>query len=93
VDAENFVRQCDTCQQAKHERTHPAGLLQPLPVPSGVWQDILMDFIEGLPKSDGANSILFIVDRFMKYAHFVPLTHPFTAKQVAMLVLDMVGYA
>jgi hypothetical protein len=26
----------------------------------------------------------------MKYVHFVPLTHPFTAKQVAMVVLDMV---
>jgi hypothetical protein len=90
VDVENFVWQCATCQQAKHQRIHPAGLLQPLPMPSGASQDISMDFIEGLPKSEGANSILVIVDKFTKYVHFVPLTHPFTAKQVAMVVLDMV---
>lgn len=34
-DVEDFVRQCQVCQQAKGERIHPAGLLQPLPVPQG----------------------------------------------------------
>jgi hypothetical protein len=66
VDVENFDRQCATCQQAKHERIHPARLLQPLPVPHGAWQDISMDFIESLSKSKGANSLLVIVDKFMK---------------------------
>jgi hypothetical protein len=54
VDVENFVKQCSVCQHAKHERTHPAGLLQPLPVPDGAWQDITMDFVEGLPKGTAA---------------------------------------
>jgi hypothetical protein len=52
-----------------------------------------MDFIEGMSKSKGANSLLVTVDRFTKYVHFIPLTHPFTAKQVAMVVLDMVEAA
>lgn len=90
ADVENFVKQCSVCQQAKHEKTHPAGLLQPLPIPAGPWQDISMDFIEGLPKSDGYNSILVVVDRLTKYAHFIPLKHPFTASQVASAVLDHV---
>jgi hypothetical protein len=47
-----------------------------------------MDFIEGLPKSEGFSSILVMVDRFSKYAHFLPLQHPFTTKQVAQTVLD-----
>jgi hypothetical protein len=65
-------------------------LLQSLHVPKGAWQDMSMDFMEGLAKYEGSNAILVVVDRFIKYAHFIPLTHPFQAKQVAMAVMDVV---
>lgn len=44
---------------------------------------VSLDFIEGLPKSAAFNCILMVVDKFSKYSHFVPLSHPFTALDVA----------
>jgi hypothetical protein len=58
----DFVRQCDTCQHAKHLNSAPAGLLMPLPTPTGAWRDISMDFVEGLPTSEGNNCIMVVVD-------------------------------
>jgi hypothetical protein len=48
-----------------------------------VWADIAIDFIEGLPKVAGKSVILTVVDHFSKYAHFIPLGHPYTATSVA----------
>jgi len=36
--AKEFVRSCSVCQQAKPDRSHYPGLLQPLPVPSSAWE-------------------------------------------------------
>ncbi|RVW97594.1 Transposon Ty3-G Gag-Pol polyprotein [Vitis vinifera] len=47
-----YVRNCSVCQRFKPENKPYSGLLQPLPVPEGVFTDITMDFIEGLPKSN-----------------------------------------
>lgn len=49
-----------------------------------------MDFIEGLPHSNGSSVILVVVDRFTKYGHFLALSHPYTAQSVAKVFLDMV---
>ena len=81
-DVAEFVQQCTMCQQAKHEHVKPAGLLAPLPIPTAPWQDLTMDFVEGLPRSEEHDTIMVVVDRFTKFAHFVPLRHPFNAKQV-----------
>jgi hypothetical protein len=42
-----------------------------------------MDFVEGFPKVGGKSVILTVVDRFSKFAHFIPLGHPYTAASVA----------
>jgi hypothetical protein len=81
----DFVRTCDTCQRQKYAATTPGGLLQPLPVPNGVWEDLSLDFITGLPKSRGYEAVLVVVDRLSKYSHFILLKHPYTAKSIAEL--------
>jgi len=85
---QDWVRACATCQRNKTQTLQPAGLLQPLEVPTQVWADISMDFIEGLPKVGGKSVILTVVDRFSKYAHFIALGHPYTATSVARAFFD-----
>jgi hypothetical protein len=80
---QDFVRACPTCQRYKSEHLHPAGLLMPLPIPTVVWADIGLDFIEALPRVNGKSVILSVVDRFSKYCHFIALGHPYTAESVA----------
>jgi len=89
-EVREFVRSCHVCQQAKPERTLPAGLLRPLPIPSGPWDMATMDFIEGLPPSRQFDCILVVVDKLSKYAHFIPLKHPYSASKVAELFVDNV---
>jgi hypothetical protein len=52
------------------------------------WEMVSLDFVEGLPKYRGHDTILVVIDRFTKYAHFVPLSHPFIALQVAQLFVN-----
>jgi hypothetical protein len=48
------------------------GLFQPLSIPGWKWEEIVMDFIVGLPTTEkGFDSIWVIVDRLTKYAHFI----------------------
>ena len=49
-----------------------------------------MDFIEGLPKSQGNEVIFVVVDRLSKFAHFIPLSHPYSVHTVATAFIDNV---
>ena len=52
-------------------------------MPSSVFSDIAMDFVEGFLCINGKSVILTVVDRFSKFAHFIALGHPYTATSVA----------
>lgn len=87
-DVRDWIRGCDVCQRCKNENVASPGLLQPLSIPDEAWQSVSMDFVEGLPKLNHKEVILVVVDRFTKYAHFVPLCHPYTAEVVADLFME-----
>ena len=63
-----WVRQCDVCQRNKYDQQLPNGLLQPLPIPTQIWAEISIDFVEVLPKSKGKFVILVVVDRMINMA-------------------------
>lgn len=87
---QKHIQTCALCQTQKALTTHPAGLLQPLPIPTQVWDELSMDFIEGLPNSHGYNAILVVIDRLTKYAHFIAIKHPFTDTSIASIFIKEV---
>ena len=83
----DYVRSCDICQRAKATRHKPFGLLQPLPAANAPWSSISMDFIVKLPQSNSFDSILVVVCRRTKMAHFIPCNEKNNASQIADLFM------
>jgi hypothetical protein len=78
-DVIEYVALCNTYQRVKVEHQCPVGLLQPLQVPEWNWEEIAMDFIMGLHRTQsGYDSILMVVDQLTKVAHFIPVKMTYT---------------
>ena len=85
-----MVVECDTYQRHKGETTLLPRLLEHLPIPTRIWTDISMDFIDELPTSRGKTVILVVVDRLSKYSHFCALSHPYTASSFTPIFMDQI---
>jgi len=81
-----YVAGCLTCQRVKAEQGKPRGLLLPMEIPTWKWEQISMDFIDGLSRSrKGNEAIWVIVDRLTKRAHFISVKSNRTAASLAQL--------
>lgn len=87
-DVHDYVAAYFTCQATKYVRDKPNGLIQPLSIPDMVWEAASMDFIVGLPPSFGYTTVMVVIDRLSKYAHFGALKGGFDAPTVAHLFVD-----
>ena len=90
-DVAAHVAICDVYQRVKAEHQRPAGLLQPLQIPVWKWDEISMDFIVGLPRTQaGYDSIWVIVDRLTKVAHFIPVKTTHSSARLEELYMSRI---
>uniref|UniRef100_H3H286 Integrase catalytic domain-containing protein n=1 Tax=Phytophthora ramorum TaxID=164328 RepID=H3H286_PHYRM len=85
-----YVRTCETCLRVKPS-PYAAAPLASLPIPSGCWESMSMDFVFGLPKdSDGNTGIVVFVDRLSKMAHLAAVPDTIDGKGTAKLFIDRI---
>ena len=90
-DVAEHVAICDTFQRVKEEHQRPAGLLQPMKIPEWKWEEVGMDFIVGLPRTQrGYDSIWVIVDCLTKVAHFIPVKTTYSGAKLAELYMERI---
>ena len=89
----DYIQQCTTYAQNKSTRHKPYGKQQQIEAPQQAWQEITIDFIVKLPLSKDTitdikyDSILVVVGRLTKYAHFIPWKEKGNAKDWAKVIL------
>jgi len=86
-DIKRFIKNCDTCQRTKVVRHAPYRLLQSTEAPDRPCKSIAMDFITDLPKSEGYDTILVVIDGLTKMSHFIPCSKNRDARQFANLLM------
>lgn len=85
--ARRYVDSCDTCQPSKSTRHARYGLLQPIPAADAPWEKATTDFIV---ISVGFDSIMVVVDKNTKLAHFIPTTEATDSASVVAIYLQYV---
>jgi len=87
-DVKRYVQGCFKCQQNKVQHQRKAGELHPLEIPQGPWQEISIDIIGPLPKSNGMDAIVVIVDRFTKMIQLKAITMNVSSEGIAKIYRD-----
>ncbi|KAJ9556950.1 hypothetical protein OSB04_011564 [Centaurea solstitialis] len=91
TDIGRYVEKCTTCLQVKAKHQKPYGSLQPPEVPMWKWEELTMDLVTKLPKTQHQhNSIWVIVDRLTKSALFLPVRESYSMDRWAQLYINEV---
>jgi len=89
-DVKKYVQGCFKCQQNKVQHQRKAGELHPLEIPKGPWQEISINIIGPLPKSNGMDAIVVIVDRFTKIIRLKAITMNISSDGIAKIYRDKI---
>ncbi|SCZ92430.1 BZ3501_MvSof-1269-A2-R1_Chr2-1g04386 [Microbotryum saponariae] len=78
ADCAEFCRSCeDYCTRGKASTQVPYGRLHPMPIPSGPWEQVAIDFMTGLPPVELEGmmvaQIMVVTDTWGKMVHLIPL--------------------
>lgn len=71
---EQYFCNCHVYKQAKSTWDAYNSFFQPLPVSKRFWVNLTMDFVIHLPRSQGYDAILMMVDQLSKEKHYIPCT-------------------
>nr|GFC81016.1 retrotransposon protein, putative, Ty3-gypsy subclass [Tanacetum cinerariifolium] len=67
----------------KIEHQRASGLLQQLDIPIWKWDEISMDFVTGLPRTQRRHDTIWVVvDRLTKSAHFLPIRKDYSVSRL-----------
>lgn len=87
-DVREYVSSCETCMRWKSSSLKKIGKLMPIPIPNECWEVVSMDFVVGLPASNGFDAILTVVDKLSKRAKYIPTHTTADAEDVARSFFD-----
>ena len=89
-DVERYVWNCHPCRRSKASRQSQFVVLKPNSGPDAPWQDLSMDFMVGLPQSQGYDAIWMVDDCLTKLRHMVPCNSTCSSEDLANLFLHNV---
>jgi hypothetical protein len=80
------------CQKVITKHRHPTGMLQPFPISDWKHEMVKIDFIIKLPKKvKQYDSIMVVVDKLTKTAHFIPVKTIHKITNIAHIYMTEVG--
>jgi len=87
-DIKKYMQGCFKYQQNKVQHQKKLGELYPLEIPQGPWQEISINIIGPLPRSNGMDVIVVIVDQFTKMIQLKATTTSISSEEIAKIYRD-----
>ena len=87
-DIKKYIQEYTKCQQNKTQHMKKTRELYPLEMPKGPWQKISINIIRLLPRSNGKNAIVVIVNQFTKMIQLKAITTSVSLEEIIKIYQD-----